>query len=455
MIKAHGEPSPLAANPTWRLVVAPAKGTVEFAGFSAGSQVDPGAEIARVVDPARHLPGVRAARWPGHRVAGGGRRPRRSRSTPPATAPRGGARIMSELSNEQTTPRAQISPPSGARHAAHPGRRRLPARARRHQRRDLRAHRLLGPVDPRALGHHHARLGRARTRRSSTWPRPPPRTALDRAGIDPSQLGAVLVATVSHLSRPLPPRRMLTHNRRGDTPAAAHATSRPPAPASATASAWPTTWSAAAAPSTSSSSASSSSPTSPTSTDRSHRVHLRRRRRRGRDRPVRRRPGIGPTVWGSDGAQSDAIRQKHSWIELKDEGRSTGRRSRCRARRVFRWAVWQMAQVAQQALEQAGVSRRRPRRVHPAPGEHADHRRDGQAAEAARTVPIARDIATTGNTCAASIPLATDRMLDEGQAAARRAALQIGFGAGLVYAAQVVPPLVARYRRTTRRTGTD
>jgi [acyl-carrier-protein] S-malonyltransferase len=48
MIKTHGEPSHLQANPTWRLVVAPAKGTVQFTGFEAGSNVDAGAEIARV-----------------------------------------------------------------------------------------------------------------------------------------------------------------------------------------------------------------------------------------------------------------------------------------------------------------------------------------------------------------------------------------------------------------------
>ena len=48
MIKTHGEPSPLAANPTWRLVVAPAKGTVQFASVAAGSQVDAGSEIAVV-----------------------------------------------------------------------------------------------------------------------------------------------------------------------------------------------------------------------------------------------------------------------------------------------------------------------------------------------------------------------------------------------------------------------
>jgi [acyl-carrier-protein] S-malonyltransferase len=48
LVKAHGEPSPLAANPTWRLVVAPAKGTVQFASVEAGTQVDAGSEIAVV-----------------------------------------------------------------------------------------------------------------------------------------------------------------------------------------------------------------------------------------------------------------------------------------------------------------------------------------------------------------------------------------------------------------------
>jgi 3-oxoacyl-[acyl-carrier-protein] synthase-3 len=54
------------------------------------------------------------------------------------------------------------------------------------------------------------------------------------------------------------------------------------------------------------------------------------------------------------------------------------------------------------------------------------------------TVAVARDIADTGNTSAASIPLATERLLREGQVSRGALALQIGFGAGLVYAAQVV-----------------
>ena len=53
-------------------------------------------------------------------------------------------------------------------------------------------------------------------------------------------------------------------------------------------------------------------------------------------------------------------------------------------------------------------------------------------------VPVARDIRETGNTSAASVPLAMERMLESGEAKSGETALLIGFGAGLVYAAQVV-----------------
>ena len=53
-------------------------------------------------------------------------------------------------------------------------------------------------------------------------------------------------------------------------------------------------------------------------------------------------------------------------------------------------------------------------------------------------VKIARDIAEQGNTSAASIPLALDRMMADGEAKSGDTALLIAFGAGLAYAAQVV-----------------
>jgi 3-oxoacyl-[acyl-carrier-protein] synthase-3 len=53
-------------------------------------------------------------------------------------------------------------------------------------------------------------------------------------------------------------------------------------------------------------------------------------------------------------------------------------------------------------------------------------------------VVVAKDIVDTGNTSAASIPLAVSRLLETGQARSGDLALFLGFGAGLAYAAQVV-----------------
>ena len=51
---------------------------------------------------------------------------------------------------------------------------------------------------------------------------------------------------------------------------------------------------------------------------------------------------------------------------------------------------------------------------------------------------IGRDIADAGNTSAASIPLALHRLRAENPQISGGYALQIGFGAGLVYGAQVI-----------------
>ncbi len=147
-------------------------------------------------------------------------------------------------------------------------------------------------------------------------------------------------------------------------------------------------------------------------------------------------PGIGPTIWGSDGSQAQTIRQTHSWKDtqtgagwptLRQEGQS-----------VFKWAVWQMAPVAQKALDAAGVTADDIEAFIP---HQANMRIIDQMIKQLKlpsTVVVGRDIADTGNTSAASIPLATERLLREGQVSSGALALQIGFGAGLVYAAQVV-----------------
>ena len=54
------------------------------------------------------------------------------------------------------------------------------------------------------------------------------------------------------------------------------------------------------------------------------------------------------------------------------------------------------------------------------------------------TMLVARDIVTSGNTSAASVPLALSRMVERGEIPSGAPVLLIGFGSGLAYAAQVV-----------------
>ncbi|HUX69807.1 MAG TPA: beta-ketoacyl-ACP synthase III [Cellulomonadaceae bacterium] len=148
-------------------------------------------------------------------------------------------------------------------------------------------------------------------------------------------------------------------------------------------------------------------------------------------------PGIGPTIWGSDGSQAQSIRQTHSWLDMRDSGAGWPT-LRQEGPSVYKWAVWKMAPVAQQAMEAAGVG---PDDIDVFIPHQANMRIIDQMIKQLKlpdTVVVARDIADTGNTSAASIPLATERLLREGQVSSGALALQIGFGAGLVYAAQVV-----------------
>lgn len=149
-------------------------------------------------------------------------------------------------------------------------------------------------------------------------------------------------------------------------------------------------------------------------------------------------PGIGPTVWGSDGAKATAIRQTHSWTELREDPSLGWPTLRQDGPTVFKWASFQMAPVAEKAMAEAGVTAEDIQVFIP---HQANMRIIDQMKKQLGlpdTVVIARDIAETGNTSAASIPLAAERLLAEGQARSGDLALQIGFGAGLVYAAQVV-----------------
>ena len=147
--------------------------------------------------------------------------------------------------------------------------------------------------------------------------------------------------------------------------------------------------------------------------------------------------GIGPTVWGSDGSKADAVGMNHTLTEFRD-GEAPWPTLRQEGPTVFRWAVWEMVKVARQALEASGIEASDLAAFVP---HQANMRIIDEFAKQLGlpdTVVIGRDIETTGNTSAASIPLATHRLLEEHPELSGGLALQIGFGAGLVFGAQVV-----------------
>jgi 3-oxoacyl-[acyl-carrier-protein] synthase-3 len=148
-------------------------------------------------------------------------------------------------------------------------------------------------------------------------------------------------------------------------------------------------------------------------------------------------PAIAPAVWGSDGSKADAVGMNANITDFRD-GVSPWPTLRQEGQTVFRWAVWDMAKVAREALLVAGIKASDLAAFIP---HQANMRIIDEFAKQLGlpdTVLIGRDIATTGNTSAASIPLATHRLLQEHPELSGGLALQIGFGAGLVFGAQVV-----------------
>lgn len=153
-------------------------------------------------------------------------------------------------------------------------------------------------------------------------------------------------------------------------------------------------------------------------------------------------PGIGPVVWGSDGEQFDLIRQREDWRDVVGSPERPGSGVMphlvMQGNPVFRWASFAMAKIGQQALDRAGITLDDLDVFVP----HQANMRIIDAMARSMKLPehvrIARDVADQGNSSAASVPLALDRMIAEGEAKSGDLALLIAFGAGLSYAAQVV-----------------
>jgi len=149
-------------------------------------------------------------------------------------------------------------------------------------------------------------------------------------------------------------------------------------------------------------------------------------------------PGIGPVVWGSDGEQFDLIRQREDWRDVIKMDSPVMPHLTMQGNPVFRWASFEMAKIAQQTLDRTGITVDDIDVFVPHQANMRIIDAMARSMKLPERVKIARDIAEQGNTSAASIPLALDRMIQEGEAKSGDTALLIAFGAGLAYAAQVV-----------------
>ncbi|TDB77070.1 beta-ketoacyl-ACP synthase III [Micromonospora sp. KC723] len=136
--------------------------------------------------------------------------------------------------------------------------------------------------------------------------------------------------------------------------------------------------------------------------------------------------GVGPVVWGSVPEKSDAVRIEGWRPYVAQEGQA-----------VFRWATTELAPLALQACERAGVA---PSELAAFVPHQANSRIiDGIAKRL--NIPqaiIAKDIVESGNTSAASVPLALSKLVERREVPSGAPVLLFGFGGGLTYAGQVV-----------------
>ena len=138
-------------------------------------------------------------------------------------------------------------------------------------------------------------------------------------------------------------------------------------------------------------------------------------------------PGIGPVVWGSDGDEFNAIEIAAGSSTMTMAGQA-----------VYRWATTKLTETLEQAMEEAGVG---PKDI----DVFAPHQANLRIIESMtkrlgfpESTVIARDIVQSGNTSAASIPLALTALMESGEAKSGDLALVLGYGAGLTFAGQVL-----------------
>jgi len=138
------------------------------------------------------------------------------------------------------------------------------------------------------------------------------------------------------------------------------------------------------------------------------------------------RPGIGPVLWGSVPERSDAVRIEGWRPYVQQEGQS-----------VFRWATTELAPKALEVIKRAGYE---PADIK-AFVSHQANARIIEGIARRLNLPnaiVAKDVVESGNTSAASVPLALSKLIERREVPSGAPVLLFGFGGGLTYAGQVV-----------------
>jgi len=137
-------------------------------------------------------------------------------------------------------------------------------------------------------------------------------------------------------------------------------------------------------------------------------------------------PQIGPVVWGSAPERGDVLRIEGWRPYIKQEGQS-----------VFRWATTMIAPYAKEACDRAGVD---TRDIAAFVAHQANSRIiDGivKRLDLPQAI-VVKDLVESGNTSAASVPLALSKLVEKREVPSGAPVLLFGFGGGLTYAGQVV-----------------
>ncbi|MEU4497712.1 ketoacyl-ACP synthase III [Streptomyces sp. NBC_00210] len=137
-------------------------------------------------------------------------------------------------------------------------------------------------------------------------------------------------------------------------------------------------------------------------------------------------PGIGPVLWGSVPEMGHAVRIEGTPPRFAQEGQS-----------VYRWATTQLPPIARKVCERAGIT---PEELAAVVLHQANLRIIEPVAQkiGAVNAVIARDVVQSGNTSAASIPMALSKLVERGEIESGDPVLLFGFGGNLSYAGQVI-----------------